>query len=98
MQGMPRLRPTRLLALGGLVLVGVLYWKPLLTYQHTRAVLRHREAEVGRLEAQQRQLKSRIATVGTGEELVREARRMGFVKPGEQLFIVRGIGLWRSKG
>jgi hypothetical protein len=27
---------------------------------------------------------------------VREARRLGFVKPGEQLFIVRGIAAWRA--
>ena len=90
------LRPTRLLALGALVLVGVLYWKPIRSYQHTRAVLAHREAEVGRLQAQQRQLEARIATVGKGPELVREARRLGFVKPGEQLFIVRGIAAWRA--
>jgi cell division protein FtsB len=91
------LRPTRLLALGALALVGLLYWKPIRTYDHTRTVLQHRESEVSRLEAQQRQLKARIATVGTGDDLVREARRLGFVKPGEQLFIVRGISLWRSK-
>jgi cell division protein FtsB len=90
------LRSTRLLALGALVLVGLLYWKPLRTYQHTRSVLDRREAEVGRLQEQQRQLKARIASVGTGEDLVREARRLGFVKPGEQLFIVRGIAAWRK--
>ncbi len=90
------LRPTRLLALGALVLVGLLYWKPLRTYDHTRAVLHNREGQVSRLEAQQRQLQARIATVGTGEELVREARRLGFVKPGEQLFIVRGIAAFRN--
>ena len=53
--------------------------------------------EVSRLETQQRQLKQRIATVGTGPDLVREARRLGFVKPGEQLFIVRGIAAWRAR-
>jgi len=90
------LRPTRLLAIGALVLVGVLYWKPIKSYEHTRAVLSRREAQVARLEVQQRQLKARIATVGTGSELVREARRLGFVKPGEQLFIVRGIAAWRA--
>jgi cell division protein FtsB len=89
-------RPIRLLALGGLVLVGVLYWKPIRSYEHTHAALQRREAQVSRLETQQRELKARIATVGTGQELVREARRLGFVKPGEQLFIVRGIGLWRT--
>jgi cell division protein FtsB len=89
-------RPTRLLALAGLVLVGVLYWKPIRSYEHTHATLQNREAQVSRLETQQRELKARIATVGTGQELVREARRLGFVKPGEQLFIVRGIAAWRS--
>jgi cell division protein FtsB len=80
------------------VLVGVLYWKPIRSYEHTHAVLANRQAQVARLESQQRELKARIATVGSGQELVREARRLGFVKPGEQLFIVRGIGLWRSAG
>ena len=78
------------------MLVGVLYWKPIRSYEHTRAVLSRRQAQVARLEVQQRQLKARIATVGTGPELVREARRLGFVKPGEQLFIVRGIAAWRT--
>ena len=90
------LRPTRLLALGGLLLMGVLYWKPIHSYQHTHAVLQRRDAQVSRLEVQQRQLKARLATVGTGPELLREARRLGFVKPGEQLFIVRGIAAWRA--
>jgi cell division protein FtsB len=90
------LRPTRLLALGALALVAVLYWKPIHSYEHTRTVLRNREAQVSRLAAEQRQLKARIATVGTGQELLREARRLGFVKPGEQLFIVRGIAAWRA--
>jgi len=90
------LRPTRLLALGALVLVAVLYWKPIRSYEHTSAVLSRRQGEVARLEVQQRQLKARIASVGTGPELVREARRLGFVKPGEQLFIVRGIAAWRA--
>ena len=90
------LRPTRLLALGGLVLIALLYWKPLRTYEHTRAVLNRRQAEVAQLRAQQQQLEHRLATVGTGDELIREARRLGLVKPGEQLFIVRGIAAWRK--
>jgi cell division protein FtsB len=87
----------RLLALGGLALIGLLYWKPLRTYQHTRAVLQRRQAEVAQLRAQQQLLQHRLATVGTGPNLTREARRLGLVKPGEQLFIVRGIAAWRRK-
>ena len=90
------LRPTRLLAIGGLILVCVLYWKPIHSYERTQAVLRSDEAQVSRLLAEQRQLKARIAAVGTGVGLLREARRLGFVKPGEQLFIVRGIAAWRG--
>jgi cell division protein FtsB len=90
------LRPTRLLALGALVLVGILYWRPIHSYEHVRAELRNRDAQVSRLETQQRELKARIATVGSGQELLRESRRLGFVKPGEQLFIVRGIASWRG--
>ena len=33
------LRPTRLLALGGIVLVGLLYWKPLHSYLRTKGEL-----------------------------------------------------------
>jgi cell division protein FtsB len=87
----------RVLALAGVAVVALFYWKPLRTYQHTRTVLHRREAEVALLRQQQQQLQHRLATVGTGEQLTREARRLGLVKPGEQLFIVRGIAAWRHK-
>jgi cell division protein FtsB len=91
------LRPTRLLALAALVAIGLLYWRPIHAYEHTNAVLGTREAQVAALADEARELQARIAEVGSGEGLVREARRLGFVKPGEQLFIVRGIAAWRKK-
>jgi cell division protein FtsB len=94
---MPRLRPTRLLALGGIVLVAFLYWKPTQTYLHTNHDLQARQAEVRQLRQEKAQLEKRIAQAGTGSQLVREARRLGLVKPGEQLFIVRGITAWRKR-
>ena len=90
------LRPTRLLAIGGLVLLGLLYWKPLHTYVKTQQELHQRQTEVSDLAAQRRQLEQQLVAVGTGGALVREARRLGLVKPGERLFIVRGIGTWRQ--
>jgi len=90
------LRPTRLLALGGLVVIALLYWKPLHAYERTRAAVSRRQVEVVQLRLQQQQLQHRLATVGSGQELIREARRLGLVKPGEQLFIVRGIAAWRK--
>ena len=50
---------------------------------------------MAKLQQQQERLEGRIATADTGHELVREARRLGLVKPGEQLYIVRGIPAWR---
>ena len=91
------LRPTRLLALGALVSIGLLYWSPLHTYERTAAALHAREAQVSALTAESHELQAQITAVGSGEGLVREARRLGFVKPGEQLFIVRGIASWRKQ-
>jgi cell division protein FtsB len=93
---MLRLKPTRLLAIGGLALVAFLYWKPTQSYLHTNRELRARTAEVRVLRQERARLKRRIEQAGTGGQLVREARRLGLVKPGEQLFIVRGITAWRK--
>ncbi len=99
---MPRLpgtllRPTRLLAVAGLTLVAFLYWKPAHTYLHTKQQLQARNAEVASLRDEQTRLQKRIAQSATGAQLVREARRLGLVKPGERLFIVKGIPAWRHQ-
>ena len=91
-----RLRPTRLLAIGGVLLVAFLYWKPAHAYFRTKHELQSRQAEVRALRAEKARLQKRIAQAGTGPQLVREARRLGLVKPGERLFIVRGISSWRK--
>jgi cell division protein FtsB len=93
---MLRRRPTRVLALAGVVLIGFLYWKPMQTYLRTSRELKARTTEVHALREERARLKQRIAQAGTGGQLVREARRLGLVKPGEQLFIVRGITQWRK--
>jgi len=92
-----RLKPTRLLALGALALLAYFYWKPLHTYVHTKHELRASQAQVRALHAEQTKLQQRISQVGTGEQLVREARTLGLVKPGETLFIVKGISAWRHR-
>lgn len=78
------------------MLVAFLYWNPIRTYIHTKAELQAREAEVRQLRDQRALLQQRIAQADTGSQLVREARRLGLVKPGERLFIVRGISAWRK--
>ena len=61
---MPRLRPTRLLAIAGLTLVAFLYWKPAHTYLHTKKELQVRNAEVATLRDQKARLEQRLAQVG----------------------------------
>ena len=94
---MIRVRPTRLLAIGGAVLVAFLYWKPAHSYFATKHDLRVREAQVQELRAEKARLEQHIARADTQGELVREARQLGDVKPGERLFIVRNIAAWRKR-
>jgi cell division protein FtsB len=85
----------RWLAVGALCAVAVLYVQPLRTYLETRATLTDRTTEVRRLEERKRALERRLAAQTSNASLVREARRLAYVKPGEQLFIVKGVDAWR---
>ena len=80
---------------GVAALVGVLYYHPLTTYFETRATLNERAAEVAELRAEKTRLERRLAWSSTPEALSREARQMNLVRPGERLFIVKGIPEWR---
>ena len=86
---------TRWVAVGVAVLLGLLYYRPGQAYLDTHKALRARTAEVRVLTARKRQLESRLSEIESGATLVRGARRLGLVKPGERLFIVRGIPEWR---
>jgi cell division protein FtsB len=85
----------RRLAVAGLVLIAFLYFRPLRTYLHTRQTLAVRQAEMRRLEARKQGLEHRAATSASSTSLALEARRLALVKPGERLFIVKGIAAWR---
>jgi cell division protein FtsB len=85
----------RWLVLGVLGFVAFLYYQPLRSYVDTRDALAERAAEVDSLRAEKTSLERRLAEADTPEALAREARRLGYVKPGEQLFIVKGIEAWR---
>ena len=75
--------------------VAVLYYQPLRSYVQTRDALEHRSAEVESLRAEKRSLQRRLTTADTPAALAREARLLGYVKPGERLYIVKGIDAWR---
>jgi cell division protein FtsB len=85
----------RWLGVGALCLVGLLYYRPLHTYMGTRHTLAERAGQVENLRAEKRKLERKLADTTTDSALVREARRLGLVKPGERLFIVKGVEAWK---
>ncbi len=86
----------RWLAIGTLALMAFLYWKPLHSYFHARGEVAQRHAEVRALQKQKQALLERLAFSTSTDALAREARRLGFVRPGEHLYIVKGIPAWRT--
>jgi cell division protein FtsB len=87
----------RWVAVGTLVFVGLLYYRPLKSYVETRQSLRERAEEVRSLRAERDALARRLDESDSPEALARRARRLGLVKPGERLFIVKGVEEWRRR-
>lgn len=81
---------------GVLGFVAFLYYRPLASYVETRATVGERAAEVGVLKAEKARLQARLEHGSTLKALEREARMNGFVRPGERLFVVKGIAEWRK--
>jgi cell division protein FtsB len=92
-----RIPMLRWAALCTLAVVALLYYRPVKSYMETRSSLEQRQAEVRDLRTKRDQLARRLAETDTPEALARRARKLGLVKPGEQLFIVKGIQEWRQK-
>ena len=88
-------RALRLLASAVLVFAAFLYYRPLVSYLDRRDSLARRNAEVQALVERKRELERRLAESKSPEALTREARRLGLVKEGERLFIVKGIDAWK---
>jgi cell division protein FtsB len=86
-----------LLAIGALCLVAFLYYRPLRAYVDAKRTMQVRTAEVQALAAQKRVLERRLARTGTRDALIRQARQLSLVKPGERLYIVKGIAGWRHQ-
>jgi hypothetical protein len=73
-----------------------MYYRPLASYFTTRDELRTQRMQVEMLSAAKADLEKRLANFTTVDSTRLEARRIGYVRPGEQLFIVKGIPAWRE--
>jgi cell division protein FtsB len=87
----------RWLIVGAVCLVALLYYRPVRSYLDTRRAVAARQAEVRQLQAEHDALQRRVELTQSGANLLRAARRLSLVKPGERLFIVKGIPQWRRE-
>lgn len=85
----------RWLGVGAVCLIALLYYRPLRTYVETHRTLDQRATAVRALRTERRTLEHKLATSATDSALIREARRLGYVRPGERLFIVKGVEAWQ---
>jgi cell division protein FtsB len=87
----------RWFAVGALVLVGLLYYRPLHDYVDARSQRAVRVAEVRKLQREQAALKRRLAHASSLAALAAAARTLGYIRPGEHLFIVKDIPQWQRR-
>jgi cell division protein FtsB len=85
----------RWLALAVAVFIGFLYYRPISAYIETRRELERRAADVRALEEERTAIQRRLARAADPYTVERQARRLGLVRPGERLFIVKGFDAWR---
>jgi cell division protein FtsB len=87
----------RWFALGALVLVGLLYYRPLHDYFDAQSQRAVQLTAVQQLRAEQAVLERRLKHASSLGALAAEARTLGYVRPGEHLFIVKDIPQWRRR-
>jgi cell division protein FtsB len=86
----------RWLGVCALALIALSYVHPLRSYSAAQGRVAAREAELASLERENTSLENRLALSGKDVFVEREARRLGLVRPGERLFIVKGVEAFRK--
>ena len=97
MSSAARSRRGRVVVLAAVALGAFLYYRPLHAYLDTKRALAARHAEVRGLEAQKRLLERQLTVSASTAALELQARRLALVRPGERLFIVKGIDAWKRR-
>jgi hypothetical protein len=75
--------------------IAVAYVQPLSAYRDAREEVTKRRVEKAALLREQARLRHRLELAGTDAFVEREARRLGLVRPGERLYVVKGIDAWK---
>jgi C4-dicarboxylate-specific signal transduction histidine kinase len=87
----------RWFAVGALVLVGLLYYRPLHDYFDARSQRTVQLTAVRKAEKEQIALERRLKRASSLPALAAAARTLGYVRRGEHLFIVKDIPQWRRR-
>jgi cell division protein FtsB len=87
----------RWFAVGALLLVGLLYYRPLHDYVDARSQRAVRVAAVRKLQKEHATLVRRLRRASSDAVIAREARTLGYIRPGEHLFIVKNIPQWQRR-
>ena len=87
----------RWFAMGALLLVGLLYYRPLHDYVTARTQRSAQLAAVRKLQREQAALEKRLEHASSLPALAAAARTLGYIRPGEHLFIVKDIPRWRRR-
>lgn len=77
------------------MLVGLLYYRPLHDYVDARSQRAARIAAVRELQREQAALERRVKHASSLTALAAAARTLGYIRPGEHLYIVKDIPQWR---
>jgi cell division protein FtsB len=77
-----------------ITLIGYAYYHPLRSWIGARHELQAQRADVAQLAAQKHELEQRVQSNASLDSLARQARQLGYIRPGEHLFIVKGIKAW----
>jgi cell division protein FtsB len=86
----------RWLTVAVLAAIAIGYVHPLRAYLDARADVTQRRADISALEQQTSALERQLEFARTDVFVEREARRLGLVRPGERLFIVKGVEAWKK--
>jgi cell division protein FtsB len=77
--------------------IAAAYVHPLRSYREARALVTQKKAEARQLAKANAALERRLSLAGTEEFVVREARKLGLVRSGERLYIVKGVARERER-
>jgi type II secretory pathway component PulJ len=87
----------RWFAVAVLVLVGLLYYRPLHDYVASRTQRTERLSQVAKLEREQAVLERKLRQASSAAALAAQERLLGYVHPGDHLYIVKNIEQWRHR-